>query len=304
MYDLAIIGGGPAGLTAGLYGARANLKTIVIEKGLHGGQMQNTLEIENYPGFEKVTGPELSDHMYKQVLALGLDWKLGEVNKADLAGQPKTIEVGGEEIQAGAVILATGGQPRYLGVPGEKELAGRGVSYCATCDGAFFRHQDVLVVGGGDSAVEEGLFLTRYASSVTIIHRRDELRALPVFQERAFANPKMKFVWDTVVEKIEGDGRVSGVLARNVKDGSTRVIPGTGVFIYIGFIPNTGFLKGMPFLNEEGYIITGQNMATSIPGVFAAGDVRDTPLRQIVSAAGDGGIAAMEAYQYLENLEA
>lgn len=302
MYDLVIIGGGPAGLSAGLYGARANLKTMIIERGLHGGQMQNTLEIENYPGFQEVTGAELSERMYQQVLALGLHWKLAEVQRLDLAKQPKVLGIDGAEIKARAVIIASGGQPKYLGVPGEKELMGRGVSYCATCDGAFYRDQDVLVVGGGDSAVEEGLFLTRYARSVTVIHRRDQLRALPVFQKRAFANPKIKFVWDTVVERIEGEGKVSGVLARNVKDNSTRTIPGSGVFIYVGFLPNTEFLKDSPLLNEEGYIKVGPNMATEIPGVFAAGDVRVTPLRQIVAAVGDGGIAAMEAYRYLESL--
>ena len=203
MYDLAIIGGGPAGLAAGLYGARANLKTIVIERGLHGGQMQNTLEIENYPGFKNIGGPDLSDHMYNQALEVGLEWKMGEVTRVDLEGQPKTLELGDTTIQARSVIVASGAQPRYLEVPGEKELAGRGVSYCATCDGAFYEDLDVIVVGGGDSAVEEGIFLTRYANSVTVIHRRDTLRAQAILQERAFANPKMKFVWDSVVRLVE-----------------------------------------------------------------------------------------------------
>jgi thioredoxin reductase (NADPH) len=302
MYDLAIIGGGPAGLAAGLYGARANLKTIVIERGLHGGQMQNTLEIENYPGFKNIGGPDLSDHMYNQALEVGLEWKMGEVTRVDLEGQPKTLELGDTTIQARSVIVASGAQPRYLEVPGEKELAGRGVSYCATCDGAFYEDLDVIVVGGGDSAVEEGIFLTRYANSVTVIHRRDTLRAQAILQERAFANPKMKFVWDSVVEEIQGDGKVSGVKIRNVKDNSTQVIPGAGVFIYVGFYPNSEYLKGMSILDEEGYVVTGPDMKTGIPGVFAAGDVRTTPLRQIVSAAGDGAIAAMQAYHYLENL--
>ncbi len=302
MYDLAIIGGGPAGLAAGLYGARANLKTIVIERGLHGGQMQNTLEIENYPGFKNIGGPDLSDYMYNQALEVGLEWKMGEVTKVDLQGQPKTIGVGDTSIQARSVIIASGAQPRYLEVPGEKELAGRGVSYCATCDGAFYEDLDVIVVGGGDSAVEEGIFLTRYANSVTVIHRRDTLRAQAILQERAFANPKMKFVWDSVVERIEGDGRVSGVLVRNVKDNSSKVIPGAGVFIYVGFYPNSEYLKGTSILNGEGYVVAGPDMSTAIPGVFAAGDVRTTPLRQIVSAASDGAIAAMQAYHYLENL--
>lgn len=302
MYDLAIIGGGPAGLAAGLYGARANLKTIVIERGLHGGQMQNTLEIENYPGFKNIEGPELSDFMYNQALEVGLEWKTGDVTKVKLEGQPKSIEVGGNVIEARSIIIASGAQPRYLEVPGEKELAGRGVSYCATCDGAFYEDLDVIVVGGGDSAVEEGIFLTRYANSVTIIHRRDALRAQAILQERAFANPKMKFIWDSVVEKIEGDKKVSGVLIRNLKDNSTQVVPGSGVFIYVGFYPNSDYLKGSSILNEEGYVVAGPDMKTAIPGVFGAGDVRTTPLRQIVSAASDGAIAAMQAYHYLENL--
>lgn len=302
MYDLAIIGGGPAGLTAGLYGARANLKTIIIEKGLYGGQMQNTLEIENYPGFKNVGGPELSEHMYNQALAVGCEWKYGDVTQVSLEGQPKALEVSGEKIEARSVIIASGAQPRKLGVPGEKELSGRGVSYCATCDGAFYEDLEVVVVGGGDSAVEEGMFLTRYASSVTVIHRRDTLRAQPILQQRAFANPKMKFIFNSEVQEIQGDKRVSGVLVRSNKDGSTQVIPCSGVFIYVGFFPNSEYLKGTGILDEQGYVVTGPDMKTAIPGVFAAGDVRNTPLRQIVSAAGDGAIAAMQAYHYLENL--
>jgi len=200
------------------------------------------------------------------------------------------------------VIIASGAQPRKLGVPGEKELSGRGVSYCATCDGAFYEDLEVVVVGGGDSAVEEGMFLTRYASSVTVIHRRDTLRAQPILQQRAFANPKMKFIFNSEVQEIQGDKRVSGVLVRSNKDGSTQVIPCSGVFIYVGFFPNSEYLKGTGILDEQGYVVTGPDMKTAIPGVFAAGDVRNTPLRQIVSAAGDGAIAAMQAYHYLENL--
>lgn len=302
MYDLAIVGGGPSGLAAGLYGARAHLKTLVIEQGLPGGQMQNTLEIENYPGFKHILGPDLSEQMYQQALDLGVEWKTGTVTAIEMEGNPKILTIGSETIEAKAVIIGTGAQPKYLNVPGEKELAGRGVSYCATCDGAFYADKDVFVIGGGDSAVEEGLFLTRHARTVTIIHRRDELRAQPILQERAFANPKIKFVWNTVVEKIEGDHKVTGVLTRNVKDDSTAVLNGDGVFIYIGFYPNTSFLAGSVILNKEGYIETAADMSTKVPGVFAAGDVRTTPLRQIVSAASDGAIAAMTAYQYIESL--
>ncbi len=232
--------------------------------------------------------------MHQQALAVGVEWKTGEVSAVELEGQPKTIKVGSEVIKARSVIIASGAQPRYLEVPGEKELAGRGgVSYCATCDGAFYTDLDVVVVGGGgDSAVEEGMFLTNYVNSVTIIHRRDELRAQAILQERAFKNDQIKFIWDSVVEKIEGgEQKVSGVLIRNIKDDSTKVVPCSGVFIYIGFYPpNSEYLKGSPILDGEGYVIAGPDMATTIPGVFAAGDVRTTPpLRQIVSAAGDGG---------------
>jgi len=302
MYDLAIIGGGPAGLAAGLYGARSNLRTVIIERGLPGGQMQNTLDIENYPGFKHVLGPDLSNHMYQQTLELGVEWKTGEVTEVQLDGQPKLLRVGKDEIEAKAVIIASGALPKYLDVPGEKEFQGRGVSYCATCDGAFFRGKHVFVVGGGDSAVEEGLFLTNHAESVTVIHRRDTLKAQPYLQERAFKNPKMKFVWDSAVEEILGDTKVTGVRVRNLKDDTTTVLEGDGVFIYIGFYPNSGFLKGTGILNDQGYVITDAKMATTIPGVFAAGDVRDTPLRQIITASSDGALAAMSAFQYIESL--
>lgn len=302
MYDLAIIGGGPAGLAAGLYGARSNLKTVIIERGLPGGQMQNTLDIENYPGFKHILGPDLSNHMYQQTLELGVEWKTGEVTAVQLESQPKTLRVGKDEIQAKAVIIASGALPKYLDVPGEKEFQGRGVSYCATCDGAFFRGKPVFVVGGGDSAVEEGLFLTNHAESVTVIHRRDTLKAQPYLQERAFKNPKMKFVWDTVVEEILGDTKVTGVRVRNVKDDTTTVLEGDGVFIYIGFYPNSSFLYDTGILNEQGYVITDARMATKFPGVFAAGDVRDTPLRQIITASSDGALAAMSAFQYIGSL--
>jgi len=302
MYDVAIIGGGPAGLAAGLYAARANLKTIVIEKGLHGGQMQNTLEIENYPGFKRILGPELSDHMYHQALEVGIEWKTAEVTAVKLDGQPKVVQAGGEAIEAKAVIIASGALPRYLEVPGEKEFQGRGVSYCATCDGAFFRGKRVLVVGGGDSAVEEGMFLTQFAESVTVLVRRDVLKAQPYLQERAFRNPKMKFVWNVVVEEILGDTKVTGVRIRNIVDDTTQVLEGDGVFVYIGFYPNSRFLEGTGILNESGYVVTDAKMATAIPGVFAAGDVRDTPIRQVVTAASDGAVAAMSAFEYIQSL--
>lgn len=302
MYDVAIIGGGPGGLSAGIYAARANLKAVIIERGLYGGQMQSTLDIENYPGFENIIGPDLAERLYNQALKLGVEWKYGDVTGVDLKGQPKTLQLEGESLQARSVILACGAKPRPLGVPGEAELTGRGVSYCATCDGALYRGADVVVVGGGDSAIKEALLLTRYAQTVTVVHRRDALRAAGIYQDRAFANPKIKFAWNSVVERIEGDGRMSGVVIRNVKDNSTELLKASGLFIYVGVDPNTGFLKGSEILDEGGYILTGLDMATTIPGVYAAGDVRAESMRQIISAASDGATAAMNVYDYLETL--
>jgi len=303
MYDLIILGGGPAGLAAGIYAGRAELKTLVIDKGLPGGQMQNTLEIENYPGYRQITGTELSDQMYQHMLDFGAEWKQAQVAGVELNESIKKITLdNGDVVEGKAVIIATGAQPRYLNVPGEKEYAGRGVSYCATCDGAFFRNRKVVVVGGGDSAVEEGIFLTRYADSVSIVHRRDELRAQPILQKRAFANEKISFIWDSVVTEIQGDMKVNQVIIQNVKTGETQALEADGVFVYIGYTPNTSFLGDIPILNEAGYIITDAKMATAIPGVFAAGDIRETNLRQIVTAASDGAIAAMASYHYLESL--
>lgn len=302
MYDVAIIGGGPAGLSAGIYAARANLKTVIIERGLYGGQMQNTLDIENYPGFENIEGPELSERLYKQALQVGVEWKYGNVQSISLEGQPKVVKLEDGTVEARSVIIASGASPRPLGVPGEAEFTGRGVSYCATCDGALYRGAEVIVIGGGDSAIKEAILLTRFASKVTVIHRRDALRATGILQNRAFANEKITFMWDTVVDKIEGDGRVTGVLARNVKDGSTQVVEAKGVFIYVGVDPVTDFLTGSEILDEWGYILTDEFMATAVPGVYAAGDVRAASLRQIVSAAADGAEAAMKVYEYLETL--
>lgn len=302
MYDVAIIGGGPGGLSAGIYAARANLKTVIVERGLYGGQMQNTLDIENYPGFDNIEGPVLSERLYNQALGVGVEWKYGNVQSVKLEGQPKVLNLGDETLEARSVIIASGASPRPLGVPGEAEFTGRGVSYCATCDGALYRGADVIVVGGGDSAIKEAILLTRFANKVTVIHRRDALRAAGILRDRAFDNPKIQFMWDTVVDKIEGDNRVTGVLARNVKDGSTQIVEAKGVFIYVGVDPVTDFLKGSEILDEWGYILTDEFMATSLPGVYAAGDVRAASLRQIVNAASDGAAAAMKAYEYLETL--
>lgn len=303
MYDLIVIGGGPGGLSAGLYAGRANLKTLVIEKGLPGGQMQNTLEIENYIGFKHITGPELSGLMHDHMLEFGAEWKQAEVINLEVKDDIKVVKLAdGESLTAKTVIIANGAQPRKLNIPGEKELSGRGVSYCATCDGAFFREKHVIVVGGGDSAVEEGIFLTRHAAKVTIIHRRDQLRATPILQKRAFANNKVNFIWDSVVDEIIGDNKVAQVKARNVKTEKVEMLDADGVFIYVGYLPNTSYLKNTGLLNEQGYLETDANMKTNVPGIFAAGDTRKTDLRQIVTAASDGAIAAMAAYHYLENL--
>jgi thioredoxin reductase (NADPH) len=303
LYDIIIIGGGPAGLTAGLYAGRANMKVALIERGMPGGQASTTDRIENYPGVESVEGPTLSMIMHKQAESFGTETITGTVETVRDEGRIKVVQTSSGELRAKAVILALGAEPRKLGVPGEEELRGRGVSYCATCDGAFFRGKELVVVGGGDSAVEEGIYLTRHASKVTIVHRRDQLRAQKILQERAFKNEKIEFIWDTTVQSIEGEGKVQKVVLKQVKTGETREFATDGVFIYVGMKPNTDFLRGSDWegiLNDDGYIVTNAKMQTNIPGVFAAGDVRDTVLRQVVTATADGAIAAFYAGQYVE----
>lgn len=308
MFDLIIVGAGPAGLSAAVYAARANLKVVVLEKGLPGGQMQNTTEVENYTGFKMIMGPELSQVMHEHALHLGVDYRNGSVEKVELEGKIKKVYTDQEVLEGKAVLIATGAEPKQLGVKGETEFRGRGVSYCATCDGAFFNEKrpgmdkGIVVVGGGDSAVEEGTFLTRF-NKVTLIHRRDKLRAQPILQKRAFENPRMSFIWDSTVEEIAGDTAVTKVRVKNLKTGEMTELPANGVFIYVGMKPNTDFLAGSRILNESGYIPTDENMKTSIPGVFAAGDVREKGLRQIITAAADGAVAAMSAYHYVESWE-
>lgn len=308
-YDLVILGGGPAGLAAGVYAGRAGLKTVIVERGLYGGQMQNTGDVENYPGIRHTTGPELSELMGAHPEDFGVEKKYGEVKQVSLEGREKIIDLGDEKLTARAVIIATGAQPRKLEVPGEEEYTGRGVSYCAICDGAFFNEKrpgmdkGIVVIGGGDSAVEEGAFLTRF-NQVRIIHRRDKLRAQPILQQRAFQNPRITFSWNKLTEEIVGDGKqVTGVRVRDKVTGEVEEIPANAVFIYVGNEANTEFLKGTPILDEQGYIPTDEEMRTSLEGVFAAGDVRAKGLRQIITAAADGAIAAMSAYQYLESLD-
>lgn len=300
VYDVIIIGGGPAGLSAGLYASRAKLNALLIEKAIFGGQIANVERVENYPGFpEGISGYELGQAMLQQAMKYGLETVAAEVTAIELAEQAKVINTTEGEFRAKAVIIAGGAEPNRLGVPGEEEFLGKGVSYCATCDGPLFKDQVVAVIGGGDSAVEEGIMLTRFASKVILIHRRDQLRAGKLFQERAFTNPKMEFLWDTVVEEIRGDDKVSGLSLHNVKTGDKRVLEVSGVFIYVGLHPNTGYLRGLLPLDSEGHIPTNEMMETEIAGVFAAGDVRKNSPRQIITAAADGATAALSTERFL-----
>ncbi|MFO7152571.1 MAG: thioredoxin-disulfide reductase [Bacillota bacterium] len=301
MYDLAIIGAGPAGLSAAIYGARARLSTVVIEKMYPGGQAAITDVIENYPGFtEGISGSELAEAMKKQAEKFGAEFLNGEVQKIERQGEKFVLHLKKETVEAKAVILAMGALARKLGVKGEKEFTGRGVSYCATCDGAFYMDRKVMVVGGGDTAIEDALFLTHFASRVIVVHRRNELRATKILQERAFNNEKIEFIWDSVVEEIKGADAVQEVVVKNVKTGEIKSVPVDGVFIAIGWDPNTAVVRDLVKLNEKGYIITDENMGTGVPGLFAAGDVREKSLRQVVTAVADGAIAAVSAEKYLE----
>jgi len=302
IYDVVIIGGGPAGLTAGLYTARARLKSLLIEKGLPGGLVTTTEWVENYPGFEEgIMGVELAQKMEKQAVRFGLEIIQGTVMDISSNKKIKGISLEGDlHYEAKTIILATGAHPRLLKIEGEDEFRGRGVSYCATCDGAFYKGKKIAVVGGGDSAVQEAIFLTKFAEMVYVIHRRDQLRAEKILQERAFSNPKIKFIWNSVPEKISGDDGVNALHIRNLKACGNTVLDVQGVFIYIGYNPNTEFLRGLVDLDENNYIITDKNMAASTPGIYAAGDVRSKPLKQIATAVGDGATAAMAAVKYIE----
>lgn len=303
IYDVVIIGAGPAGMTAAVYTARSNLSTVMIERGVPGGQMANTEEVENYPGYESILGPDLANKMLDHAKKFGTEYAYGDI-KEIVDGHPyKKVNAGNKEYQAKAVIVATGSKPRLLGVPGEKEFAGRGVSYCAVCDGAFFNRRELVVIGGGDSAVEEAIYLTKFATKVTIIHRRDQLRAQKILQDRAFKNEKIHFIWNSSIEEIYGDNRVQGVRIKNKETGEITDFPTNGAFIYVGNEPLTSAVQNLGITNEAGYILTNENMETKIPGIFAAGDVREKNLRQIVTATGDGSIAAMAAQHYIEGLE-
>lgn len=306
MRDLIILGSGPAGLTAAIYAGRANLKPFLVEGAQAGGQLMITTDVENFPAFPNgILGPQLIAEMRKQAERFGTEFAQGEVTSADLRTRPFKIVVDGEaEYQTRALIIATGASAKLLGLPSEKKLMGHGVSACATCDGYFFRGKEVVVVGGGDTAMEEALFLTKFATRVTIIHRRDKFRASKIMQDRAFRNEKIEVIKDTVVEEILGEqaGHVTGVRLRNVKSRQVQEKRCDGVFIAIGHAPNTRLFQGQVEMDERGYIITRNGMSTSVPGVFAAGDVQDPLYRQAITAAGSGCMAAMDAERYLESL--
>lgn len=306
MYDVLIIGAGPAGLTAGIYASRGGLKTGVIEMAMPGGQAASTERIENYPGFpEGIGGFELMNKFHLQAQAFGVDFIFEEVSNLELQGSIKKVITQTQTFEAKSIIIAAGSKPRLLNVPGENTFHGRGVSYCATCDGAFFKDKKVVVVGGGDAAIEEGTYLTKFAENVTIIHRRPGFRASQIALERAKSNSKIHFVLDSIVEEILGSEQVEGVRIRNTISGESQILPADGVFIYVGTEPNAGFLQevGEIEVEERGYVKAGNHLQTNIPGVFAAGDIRDTPLRQVATAVGDGALAAVEVEKYLANLK-
>jgi thioredoxin reductase (NADPH) len=300
--NVVIIGSGPAGLTAAVYAARANLKPLVIEGVEAGGQLMLTTDVENYPGFiDGIMGPELMERFRKQAGRFGTEFLTDNVTRVDFSKRPFLVATGDREFAAESVIVSTGAAALMLRVPGEKELLGHGVSTCATCDGFFFRDQELIVVGGGDSAMEEATFLTKFASKVTVVHRRDQLRASKIMQDRAFDNPKIEFVWDSVLTEVFGDGKVAGVRLKNVKTGEEKELATGGVFVAIGHIPNTKLFEGQLDL-AEGYIVTtGEGTMTSVPGVFAAGDVVDFRYRQAITAAGMGCMAAIDAERFLES---
>lgn len=306
MYDVVILGAGPGGLTAAIYAARANLAPLLVTGPLFGGQLALTTEVENFPGFpEGVLGPELMELMKRQAERFGTKIRLGEVTEVTLTAYPFRLALDGEILETKSLIIATGASPRLLDVPGEQPFFGKGVSTCATCDGFFYRGKTVMVVGGGDSAVEEGAFLTRYASQVHIVHRRDRLRASQILQDRAMKNDKISFLWDTVVEAIigeEGKG-VTAAHLRHVKTGAEQMFPTDGIFIAIGHVPNTKLFEGQLKLDAQGYMVTDPRMHTSVEGVFACGDCQDYMFRQAVTAAGTGCMAAIEAEKFLAEIE-
>lgn len=299
-YDMLILGAGPAGLTAAIYAARANLRVLVCEEKLSGGEITSTEQLDNYPGFpEGINGMEFGQLLEQQALRFGANLIAGSIETVELHGEWKKVFTTAGEYKGRTMVLATGTGPRYLGVPGEDLLRGRGISFCATCDAPFFRGKRVAVIGGGDAAVEEALYLTRFAGKVLLIHRRDKLRAVSYLQDKLLHHPNVEIFWDTVVKGFNGEQRLEAVLLQNVADNTTREIPVDGAFLYVGRVPNTAFLHGVE-MDAGGYIITNEEMETSVPGVYAAGDIRRKFLRQVITAAADGAIAAMMAVRYLQ----
>lgn len=303
-YDVIIIGAGPGGMTAAMYASRANLSVLMLDRGIYGGNLNNTAEIENYTGFKSVKGPDLAKQMYEGATQFSAEYAYGTVTKIELDGNIKNITTDmNETYRAKAVVIATGSDQRHLHVPGEEEFSGRGVSYCAVCDGAFFKNKNLIVVGGGDAAVEEGEYLTQLAAKVTVLVRRDVLRAEPIIQASAMKNDKMEFIFNTSVTEIVGDDiKVTGVKTKNNVTGETGEIAADGVFIYVGNVPMTKNFTNLDILDDQGWIKTDERMQTSIPGIFAIGDVRETPLRQVATAVGDGAIAGQQVYQYIKEL--
>ncbi|MFT8558194.1 thioredoxin-disulfide reductase [Liquorilactobacillus hordei] len=304
-YDVVVIGAGPGGMTAALYAARANLNVAMLDRGIYGGQMNNTDDIENYPGFTTIKGPELGEKMYQGTVKAGVNFVYSDVQNVTVDDQQmKHIQTDSDELVASAVIIATGSNNRKLGVPGEENFSGKGVSYCAVCDGSFFKGKNVTVVGGGDSAISEGLYLANVTDGVNVIHRRDQLRAQKVLQNRAFDNDKIDFTWNTSVTEILGDeNHVTGVKIHNNQVGDDTTLDTDGVFVYVGNFPNSQIFNNLNITDQAGWIITNDQMETTIPGIYAIGDVRQKQLRQITTAVGDGGIAGQNAFEYFEAIK-
>lgn len=302
-YDVIVIGAGPGGMTAALYASRANLSVLMLDRGIYGGQMNNTAEVENYPGYQSILGPKLGEKMYASATQFGAEFTYGTVKKVENKGKLKHVITDETDYLAKAVIIATGAEHRHLNVPGEDKYSGKGVSYCAVCDGAFFKNREVAVIGGGDSAVEEGIYLAQLASKVTIVHRRDQLRAQKILQKRAFANDKIHFVWNAQTQAIEGDDQqIKRVRYRDKITGETKYLPAAGVFIYVGILPMTEAFQDLGILDDAGWIPTDELMATKVPGIYAIGDVRAKHLRQIANAVGEGAQAGQSAFDYVQSL--
>jgi len=302
--NVIIIGSGPAGWSAAIYAARANLRPLLITGNEFGGQIALTTEVENFPGFDSIQGPELVENMQKQAERFGTEMLIDYVTELDVNGPPFTVTTAsGKVFRTKSVIVATGASPRRLGIPNEERLTGRGVSYCATCDGFFFRGKEIMVVGGGDSALQEALFLTKFASRVRIVHRRNSLRAGATLQRRARENPKIEFIWNSVLTSINGENKVESVSIQNVETGASHDLPVDGVFVYIGHLPNNQLFRGKLAMDDQGYLITDRLMRTSVPGIFAAGEIQDHRFKQAATSAGQGVAAALECEKYLADLE-